>query len=166
MDGARIGNAVGSGIGLLALLLGALWNAHLTRMRDDKMRKQRAQSIAAALGAEIGGYASSLFVAFSSLAAWLDSGVAVKRERLLVALPVVWPKLAEQIGELPPEDARDIAITWQEFEMLRRDLEHYADTAPTAEHAAQKLSEAMEITERAQLLSSRLTGLPPNLIPR
>jgi hypothetical protein len=48
-----IGTLAGSTLGLIALLLGALFNAHLNRKRDDRLREQDRQSVAAALHAEL-----------------------------------------------------------------------------------------------------------------
>jgi hypothetical protein len=47
------GTLTGSSIGLLALLIGALFNAHLNRKRDDRLRAHEARSVAAALHAEL-----------------------------------------------------------------------------------------------------------------
>jgi hypothetical protein len=50
-----VGAVSGSLIGLLALLFGALFNAHLNRRRDDRLRKEEARAIATALRAELAG---------------------------------------------------------------------------------------------------------------
>jgi hypothetical protein len=42
--------------GLLALLVGALFNAHLNRKRDDRLRAEERRSAAIALRAELAGY--------------------------------------------------------------------------------------------------------------
>jgi hypothetical protein len=48
-----LGTLTGSSIGLVALLIGALFNAHLNRKRDDRLRAHEARSVAAALQAEL-----------------------------------------------------------------------------------------------------------------
>ena len=48
-----IGALLGPFLGLMAILLGALYNAKLNRDRDDWLREQEAQSLAAALHAEM-----------------------------------------------------------------------------------------------------------------
>jgi hypothetical protein len=48
-----IGTLTGSFLGLLAILLGALWNAHLNRCRDDRLRANERRSLATALHAEL-----------------------------------------------------------------------------------------------------------------
>ena len=50
---AFVGSLTGSAIGLVALLLGALFNAYLNRRRDDALRNADARSVAAALRAEL-----------------------------------------------------------------------------------------------------------------
>lgn len=50
---ALIGTLTGSFLGLIALILGALFNFHLNRKRDDRIRRQEACSVAAALYGEI-----------------------------------------------------------------------------------------------------------------
>ena len=41
------------GAGHFALLIGALFNAHLNRKRDDELRKREARALAVALRAEL-----------------------------------------------------------------------------------------------------------------
>lgn len=48
-----MGSLTGSAIGLIALLLGALFNSYLNRRRDDALRSADARSVAAALRAEL-----------------------------------------------------------------------------------------------------------------
>lgn len=48
-----IGAFTGSAIGLIALMLGALFNAHLNRRRDDELRRMEAKSVAAAIRGEL-----------------------------------------------------------------------------------------------------------------
>lgn len=45
--------AIGSVLGFIALIAGALWNFHLNRKRDASLRKEESLSIAAALYGEI-----------------------------------------------------------------------------------------------------------------
>jgi hypothetical protein len=48
-----VGTLAGSTLGLIALLLGALFNAHLNRKRDDRLRRQDRQMVAVALHTEL-----------------------------------------------------------------------------------------------------------------
>ncbi|MBV2181676.1 MAG: hypothetical protein KUL86_10655, partial [Castellaniella sp.] len=54
------GDALGSAIGLVAILVGALYNARLMRRRDDMIMNDEAKAIAAAIGAEMSVYAEML----------------------------------------------------------------------------------------------------------
>jgi hypothetical protein len=44
-----VGTLVGSFFGLIALLLGALFNAELNRRRDDRLRTEEQRAVATAL---------------------------------------------------------------------------------------------------------------------
>jgi hypothetical protein len=55
-----LGSLTGSTIGLIALLIGALFNAHLNRRRDDRLRQEERHAVAAALRAELAGICRSL----------------------------------------------------------------------------------------------------------
>jgi hypothetical protein len=50
-----VGTLTGSALGLIALLLGALFNAHLNRKRDDNLRDVDRIGAASALHAELSG---------------------------------------------------------------------------------------------------------------
>jgi hypothetical protein len=50
-----LGSLTGAAIGLIALLLGALFNAHLNRRRDDRLRREDQRAVATALRAELEG---------------------------------------------------------------------------------------------------------------
>ena len=55
-----LGALTGSLLGLIGILLGALYNAHLNRKRDDRVRQEEARSIIAALRAELSAVEESL----------------------------------------------------------------------------------------------------------
>jgi len=55
-----VGTLTGSSLGLFALLVGALFNAHLNRKRDDELRKKEARALAVALRAELAGKSRNL----------------------------------------------------------------------------------------------------------
>lgn len=50
-----MGTLTGSTLGLIALLIGALFNAHLNRKRDDKLRDVDRVAVASAIYAELTG---------------------------------------------------------------------------------------------------------------
>src|SRR6185312_6320724 len=55
-----IGTLTGSSLGLVAILLGALFNAHLNRCRDDRLREADRIALASTLYAELRGVHQSL----------------------------------------------------------------------------------------------------------
>jgi hypothetical protein len=61
-DGAAtfIGSLTGSLVGLLAILAGALFNAHLNRRRDDRLRQEEVRAVAVALQSELRGFHRTL----------------------------------------------------------------------------------------------------------
>jgi hypothetical protein len=50
-----LGSLVGSGIGLIALLIGAFVNASLNRRRDERLREEDRLAVASTLYAELKG---------------------------------------------------------------------------------------------------------------
>lgn len=54
------GNVAGSFLGLLAILIGALFNAYLNRRRDDRLRLEEKRGVATALVAELSAKSVSL----------------------------------------------------------------------------------------------------------
>src|SRR5215469_5238855 len=62
-----VGTVAGSSLGLIALLVGALFNAHLNRKRDDRLRNEDARSVAVALKAELSGIHATLVRNIDSL---------------------------------------------------------------------------------------------------
>jgi hypothetical protein len=61
-DGASQGQATFLGwvVGFITLLVGALFNAHLNRRRDDRLRREDQRAVAAALRAELEGLRRTL----------------------------------------------------------------------------------------------------------
>ena len=55
-----VGAVIGSLLGFVALVFGALFNAKLNRDRDNRLRKVEIRAIAAAIRAELGGLEDSL----------------------------------------------------------------------------------------------------------
>lgn len=51
--GSFLGSLTGAGIGLMAIVLGALFNAYLNRRRDDRLRKVAAKAAAIGITAEL-----------------------------------------------------------------------------------------------------------------
>jgi hypothetical protein len=57
---AFVGSVTGSGLGLIALVIGALFNAHLNRKRDKELRRMDACAVANAIRAELTGVSHTL----------------------------------------------------------------------------------------------------------
>lgn len=55
-----VGSLTGSLVGLLAILAGAMFNAHLNRRRDDRLRKEKTRAVAGALQSELMGFHRTL----------------------------------------------------------------------------------------------------------
>jgi hypothetical protein len=106
-----IGTAIGSSIGLIAILVGALWNSHLTRKRDRTMREEEVRAISNAIGAEM----SSVLELNMGKMTQLEPGI-VRSTEILIALgpsePVVWPKLCDKVGWLEADLAHDVVRAW------------------------------------------------------
>jgi len=106
------GNALGAFIGLLAILLGALYNARLNRLRDDERMQEEAKSIAAAIGAEMAITAEMTCGRLAQAASGPVGRTAAALNMLVAPQPVVWPRLAERIGLLDADLARDTVKCW------------------------------------------------------
>jgi hypothetical protein len=101
-----LGTLTGSSLGLIALLLGALFNAHLNRKRDDRLRRKETRALAAALRAELVGRSQSL----------LDNATrfkeGVKSECFIVpdiAQSIrVMPNVTDKLGLLDEDTIKDV----------------------------------------------------------
>jgi hypothetical protein len=99
-----LGTLTGSGLGLIALLIGALFNAHLNRKRDDRLRKGDARAVTSALKAELSGIRESLMRNADSLDKPDGDFVAPDIVHSVRVMPVLLPKL----GLLDVETTRDV----------------------------------------------------------
>lgn len=59
-ESTLLGSAIGTASGLVAILLGALFNAHLNRKRDENLRSMEREMVISALRAELMGLSSTL----------------------------------------------------------------------------------------------------------
>lgn len=106
------GSALGSAIGLVAILLGALWNASLTRKRDKAMMNDEAKSVASAIGAELAAYIEVLCGRMMQAAGGPEGRTQAAMQMMLMPAPVVWPALASKIGLLDAPVSQSVARTW------------------------------------------------------
>lgn len=88
-----VGTLTGSSLGLLAILIGALFNAHLNRKRDDTLRDADRRAIASALRAELVTIDHALIKNADSLASPLGDFVAPDLAHLVRIMPAVLQKM-------------------------------------------------------------------------
>jgi hypothetical protein len=99
-----IGSLTGAAIGLIALLIGALFNAHLNRRRDDRLRNEERGGIVSAIRAEL----SRLRVSLMRNAEELDHpkedfiipDIAHSARVMPHVLPRIWLLDSETISEV------------------------------------------------------------------
>src|SRR5262249_60880753 len=92
-----LGSLVGAFVGLLALLLGALFNAHLNRKRDDRLRAEERRSAAVALRAELAGCRHSLVENSERLSHAQEHPGAFLVPDLARAIRI-WPHMIPKLG--------------------------------------------------------------------
>ncbi|MET4177692.1 hypothetical protein [Bradyrhizobium barranii] len=115
-----LGALTGSSLGLLAIIVGALFNAHLNRRRDDRIRDHDARAVATALYAELTGIDRALRRGSEAL-----RGAPRDGERFLVRTPLViqiFPKLIDKLGLLHAETIREVSHTYLVAERYKQDL--------------------------------------------
>jgi hypothetical protein len=104
-----IGALTGSLVGLLALLVGALFNAHLGRKRDDRLRAEETRAIAAAIRAELTGLLRKLETPFSTSSAAVYGDSGIEKEKSVIWIPDLTgrvrliPELLPKLGVLDVE---------------------------------------------------------------
>jgi hypothetical protein len=118
---------IGAAFGLLALMLGALFNFHLNRKRDAALRKGEMLAVATALYSEI--------LLLREEAATLARVIGWKRsqnedaniDEQFVAdyrprEPILYPKLADKLGTLSPDLVLAITRFHRNYQMARDGL--------------------------------------------
>jgi hypothetical protein len=100
-EAAFVGALTGSSIGLVALLLGALFNAHLNRRRDDWLRKEDQRAVATALRAELEGLRRTLHDAAETVSQenYLQAGEQVQAPDLAQSIRIM-PEVVSKLGLL------------------------------------------------------------------
>jgi hypothetical protein len=105
-----LGSLAGGGVGLIALVLGALFNAFLNRRRDDRLREIDRLAIAAALKAELTSILTALVENAESLEMEIiadpeDGGFLVPDVAQLIQL---MPHMLPKIGLLGEDTVRKV----------------------------------------------------------
>jgi hypothetical protein len=115
-----LGTLAGSTLGFLALLAGALFNAHLNRRRDDRLREHERRALATALYAEL----QLIREMFLSNCESLRKPVAGENAGFVLPPPVVkfMPELTGRIGFLSPETIKTVMGAYLVIEQTRREL--------------------------------------------
>lgn len=162
------GEALGSAIGLVAILLGALYNAWLTRHRDDRIMSDEAKAIASAIGAEMGMYAELLCGLFSQMLMPPDA----RRSQAMVSAMkapdlVIWPSLAGKVGLLDATVAKQTVRSWMTLSMHARMLQACVDDILAGEWDAEKVRSRVEVVKidmpKIAETVEALTGSRPDL---
>ncbi|MGM4909098.1 hypothetical protein [Rhizobium sp. 768_B6_N1_8] len=115
---AVVGSAVGSFLGLMSLLIGAMVNAKLNRARDDYLLRQRAKAVAAAFAAEISILRDSLANNNKTLQSSGSGSIIVADPSMIMK---IFPKL---IGEIHLLDAASV----KKVSELHAVLDQYVDS--------------------------------------
>jgi hypothetical protein len=92
-----LGSIVGAFVGLVALLLGALFNARQNRKRDDRLRAEERRSVATALRAELAGFKDNLVENSEKLLRAQDDPGAFLVPDLARSIRV-WPHMIPKLG--------------------------------------------------------------------
>jgi hypothetical protein len=116
-----VGTLTGSTLGLIALLVGALFNAHLNRRRDDRARNQDRLAVASTLHAELVGIHRTLVENAQRL---LDDPPQDGDEGFMVPEPSIklLPGMLSKIGLLPSETVRKVMDAYVLTEQYHQDL--------------------------------------------
>jgi GNAT superfamily N-acetyltransferase len=121
---------IGSLIGFVALISGALWNFRLNRRRDAALRREEMLSVAVALYGEIlllRGEAAKLA---HIVAAREYQGRGFDRqfvEERKLSEPILYPALAPKIGLLPPDLVIAITAFHKNFQEARESISFLVD---------------------------------------
>jgi hypothetical protein len=95
-----LGALTGAGVGLIAILLGAMYNARLNRKRDDRLRAKDADSLAVALREELQLVHAALL---ENAKIWKQSANQVSVGPDLAHLIRVFPAVITKLGLLKKE---------------------------------------------------------------
>jgi hypothetical protein len=100
---------LGSVTGLIALLLGALFNAHLNRRRDDRLRREDQRVVATALKAELAGFSDALRSNVESLK---DPGTGDLLTPDLAQSVLIMSHMAPKFGLLDQETIQSVIAAY------------------------------------------------------
>lgn len=157
--------AIGSVIGFSALMAGALFNAHLNRERDNRLRADEIKAVAAALYGEVVLLRKSLIRMANAVARrHFAHGMGRHRdqpfdrhfrEQIALPEPKLYPALADKVGTLPSQMALEIVAFYARLEEAQTWLARLDDdpTRPYSYSVAYVLDPAIDA----------ITGILPTL---
>ncbi len=119
---AFLGALSGAGFGLLAILLGAFYNAELNRRRDDRLRNQEARAIATALRAELAHLIAEALERWKAMGIRYSAKVELRPAHVAsFELPpkLVFANNAHRLGDLGDAAARGVVSAHGLAENLR-----------------------------------------------
>jgi hypothetical protein len=108
-----LGTLTGSSIGLIALLIGALFNAHLNRRRDDRLRREDQRALANALRAELAELHRALVLHSKNLSKLEMSHFLMPDMAQSVR---IMPDMVSKLGLLDPETIESVITAYSALE--------------------------------------------------
>jgi hypothetical protein len=126
-----LGTLTGSSIGLIALLIGALFNAHLNRKRDDRLRREDQRAVAAALSAELVSWRDELQSSVTSMRT-----TSIEPEVAKWSVPILarslFPEMVSKLGLLSSTTIRSVIAAHSEAEWYSWRLSQFTGAAVEA----------------------------------
>lgn len=159
---AWVGNVIGAAIGFVALMIGAMWNAHLNRRRDDRLRNEERKELLAALMGEVYGLILAVADrrAFQLALADMDDGYGHAEQRLALPSLRVMEKLVDRFGKLGVMIALNAYAVAAQYDLIKMQMQ-----ASALDYAAGTLDEdlASHRFESAGSLLGALHGLADDI---
>jgi hypothetical protein len=161
-----VGALTGSLIGFLALLAGALFNAHLNRRRDDRLRREEQRAVATALRAELAGCRRALLRNIQELKKGSTPGARAVMPELAQSIRIM-PHMIPKLGLLDEETIDKVANAYLAIDEHGDMMLLFGGRLVDAERespAAEEPQAANEETRRTG--SRRLVSVSAKYVPR
>ncbi len=121
-----VGSLAGAGGGLFAILLGALYNAHLNRKRDCRLREQERATITSVVQAELVALRIRAKTRYLHIRKWRARATTVTATKMgLIGIPrqMFLESNAERLGLLGPKLTSDIVAAHAQASHIAMNLE-------------------------------------------
>jgi hypothetical protein len=156
-----LGTLTGSSIGLVALLLGALFNAHLNRKRDDRLRLEEQRVVATALHAELVGWRKRLQSNIDSVKADSEKWKSVP----ILSRPRLFPELIAKLGFLPSAIIESVVAAYDQADWYCTSLQQLKQTE-AADKRSYRITPPVEYygvlaVETVDIITQAITLLEP-----